>query len=457
MNVRRSQAASKAGTMPAASTVLSPDEVTQLMGPLGPFEPAPRVAVAVSGGADSLALCLILDDWAALCGGRVVALTVDHGLRPGSAAEARRVARRLGPLGIEHHVLTWKGAKPTSNRQAAARAARYGLLGDWCAGRGVLHLATAHHREDQAETLLLRLGRGSGLDGLAAMPAVSETDGVRLLRPLLAVPKARLEATLTARGVHWDEDPSNADMAFRRVQIRRLLATVEEGVLDATRLAAAVKHLGRARAALERDASRLLARTVAIDPAGFAWLDPEPVAAAPREIGLRALSRVVRAVGGRPYTPRLDRLERLYARLPSGPDRGATLGGCRILRRGGRLLLIVREAAGPPSIPLRPGQSLRWDGRFDVRVVRTADPSGALTLAPLGVEGWKELARSARPELADAVPAAARGVVPGLFDAAGLVEAPQFCYQRAPSQGKVLKYCSFAPLNALTAATFTVA
>lgn len=456
MNAEVDLAASSALTVPERPTILSQDDVTRLMGPLGPFEPAPCIAVGVSGGADSLALCLLLGDWAKARGGRVVALTVDHRLRPGSTAEARRVARRLAPMGVEHRILTWSGAKPASNLQATARAARYRLLGDWCANRGVLHLATAHHLDDQAETLLLRLGRGSGLDGLAAMPAVSEMDEMRLLRPLLNVPKRCLEATLAARGIDWEEDPSNSDTAFRRIQVRRLLANVGDQILDPKRLAAAAGHLGRARSALEQDTSRLLARAAEIDPAGFAWLDPEPVASAPREIGLRALSRLVRAVGGRPYTPRLDRLERLYARLPAGPAAGATLGGSRFLPRRGRVL-IVREAAGLPSASVQPGEGLRWDGRFAVRVARSADQSRALTLTPLGEEGWRHIAGSVHSELAGAVPPEARAVVPALFDVAGLVEAPQFCYVREPGRGKMLKSCEFAPLNALTAATFTVA
>src|SRR5262245_21437394 len=168
---------------------LTEAEFAALMRPLGPFEAQPRLAVAVSGGSDSLALTLLLHDWARRQRGVLTALTVDHGLRPEAAAEARQVARWLRARGIRHRVLTWRpaGEARRGGLQAAARAARYRLLGAWCRANGVLHLALAHHREDQAETLLLRLARGSGLDGLAAMAAVSEREGVRLIRPLLAV------------------------------------------------------------------------------------------------------------------------------------------------------------------------------------------------------------------------------------------------------------------------------
>ncbi|HLU65659.1 MAG TPA: tRNA lysidine(34) synthetase TilS, partial [Kofleriaceae bacterium] len=176
---------------------------------LGPFERRPRLAVAVSGGPDSLCLCLLAHGWAKARGGEVSALTVDHGLRPTSADEARQVAAWLGPRGIDHHVLRWTGAKPATAIQEAAREARYRLLGDWCRAAGVLHLLLAHHLDDQAETVAFRRARGSGPEGLAGMPAVRELAGLRLLRPLLGVPKARLVATLEAAGQAWLEDPSN--------------------------------------------------------------------------------------------------------------------------------------------------------------------------------------------------------------------------------------------------------
>src|SRR5689334_12818293 len=173
------------------------------MARFAPFEVNPELAVAVSGGADSLALALLADRWARACGGRVTALTVDHGLRPEAAREARQVGRWLKASGIRHVILRWSppAMKKTAtarlaNLQAAARDARYELLCGWCRQHAVLHLLLAHHRDDQAETLLLRLARGSGLDGLAAMAPLVERSAVRLLRPLLAVPKTAITGYL---------------------------------------------------------------------------------------------------------------------------------------------------------------------------------------------------------------------------------------------------------------------
>src|SRR5262249_18811870 len=157
--------------------------------------------------------------WAAGQGGRVLALIVDHGLRPEAATEAQVTASVLARHGIESLVLRWAGAKPQAGLQEAAREARYRLLREACRARGILHLLVAHHAGDQAETVAMRAARASGRDGLAGMAALVEWPEVRLLRPLLPVPRARLSATLRARGVAWIDDPSNADPRFERVRL----------------------------------------------------------------------------------------------------------------------------------------------------------------------------------------------------------------------------------------------
>jgi len=426
---------------------------------LGPFGPRPRVAVAVSGGADSLALALLLQDWAAARGGTLTALTVDHGLRPEAAREARWVGRLLRPQGLRHKILTWQGSKPRSGLQAAARAARYGLLADWCARQGVFFLALAHHQDDQAETLLLRLGSGSGLDGLAAMSAVGETAEVRLLRPLLTVPKSRLEASLRARGLDWIEDPSNRDPRHARVRLRQAMPSLALEGLTAPRLAAAADHLGRVRADLEQLVGQLLARAASLHPAGFARLDPNALAAAPDEVGRRALARLLMCVGGADYAPRLERLERLFVSLVAGLQRSATLGGCRILPRAPGLLpglLVVRETRGLESAAA--SGRLLWDGRFAVELAANGRSlPRSLRIGPLGREGWRALLAVAPGLRGHAVPAAARGALPAFSDAKGLAAVPQLGYWRGPEARKWLKKCRFAPKNPLSPPGFTVA
>ncbi len=446
----------------AATTTTQPvsaAEFASLLESLGPFGSGPRLAVATSGGADSLALAVLSHDWATARGGAVQAVTVDHGLRVGSAAEARRVRTILRPLGIAHKILTWSGEVPTANLQAVARAARYHLLLDHCARNGVFHLLLAHHRDDQAETLLLRLGRGSGLDGLAAMSAKIALPQAVVLRPLLGLPRQRLAATLQNRGIDWIEDPSNVDTAHARVRLRRLLPALAEEGLGAGRLAAAAGHLGRARAALEGAVAAVLARAARIDPAGYIRLDPRPLHSAEAEVGQRALAHAVMTVGGRPYTPRWERLSGLFARIGEAGFRGATLGGCRILRQRD-VLLIVREASAVESVMVRSGTKLRWDGRFEIELAGDLD-GGPFQLGGLGKAAWRELVTDQPESRKASPPASARAGLPALFDSFGLKEVPHMGYERKGikrgPEGRSIRACNFAPSAALTSSGFTVA
>lgn len=359
------------------------------MAALGPFEPAPRLVVAVSGGPDSLCLTLLADRWAHAQGGRVEAITVDHGLRSESAVEARQVGRWLKARGIHHRVLRWTGVKPTADIAAAARAARYRLLVDWAAGQGFLHLLLAHHLDDQAETLLLRLGRGSGVDGLSAMAGIVELGTLRLLRPLLDVPKAALVARLVDEGQRWVEDPGNRAGASARSRVR--LALEQEG-MSPRRLADTARRLARARQALDSAATRLLAQAVEAHPYGFLRLDPRFLAEAPEELQLRVLARCLMTVSGDPYPPRLERLERLAATVFHNTSaRGQTLHGCRLVRERGRWLVVREAAAMAGPLALAAGGDRVWDRRFRIETSAIkALPPGTLVGA-LGVEGLAAL------------------------------------------------------------------
>ncbi len=446
--------------------VLGAAEFGALMQPLGPFESAPHIAVGVSGGADSLALAVLLHRWARPRGGRVTALSVDHRLRPEAKAEVVQVGRLLRPLGIGHRTLRDSGPVPSVNLQAEARRIRHRLLEDWCTRNGVLHLALAHHLEDQAETFLLRLARGSGLDGLAAMPSVAVRNQVQVLRPLLRVPKARLIATLKSQRLEWIEDPSNREPRHARVRIRALAPALAAEGLSAARLAAAAAHLGRARRALDRDLAELLVGAVRLHLAGYAELDSRALAGAPDELALRGLAHLLTTLGGMDYSPRLARLERLLAQLRAGVDRGLTLGGCRILPRAGTAknrkapwLLVVREVRGLDSAKLAPGSSVFWDGRFEL-ALSDKRPGRSLAVSGLGQDGWAELrsqaGRAAISAFKAAVPAAARASLPALRDAKGLAAVPHLGYRRLGTEESFVVKCRFAPKIGLTAGAFTI-
>jgi tRNA(Ile)-lysidine synthase len=447
-----------AGPVSAAREPASPlgaDAFAALMAPLGPFESHPLLAIAASGGADSLALCLLADAWARERGGAAIGLTVDHGLRREATAEAARVGSWLAARRIRHHILTWRPPAGLRNVQAAARAARYELLLRWCASAGCLHLLTAHHREDQAETLLLRLARGSGLDGLAGMASCRETIACRLLRPLLAVPRARLASSLREAGQDWIEDPSNRDESYARVRLRASAGLLAREGLSPARLAATARHLGRARAALEDGITRLLARAVRLHPAGFAELEVGHLAEVPPEIALRALARIAATIGGADHPPRLDRLERLYRALRGGLAAGRTLAGCRFLRWRGAIVVSREAAAAQAPRALHPGLTLCWDGRFAVTLAADAPPG--LTVGALGAAGFGRngAASSGRP----ALPPTARATLPALHDLVGVAAVPHLNYLRpdfARSAPNGTVTVAFRPRWPLAAPGFTV-
>jgi tRNA(Ile)-lysidine synthase len=362
-----------------------------------------------------MCLCLLADAWARARGGEVSALTVDHGLRPTSAREAREVGDWLRGRGIGHHVLTWTGPKPATGVQEAARAARHGLLADWCRAAGALHLLLAHHRDDQAETVALRAARGSGPEGLAGMAAVRELTGLRLLRPLLGVPKARLLATLEAAGQPWLEDPSNLAPTFARGRLRIEVA------LDAPRLARAAAARAGERAESDRRVASWLAAHARIDPAGFVIVARAVLAQAPDSIRRRAVRDIVRSVGGRDYPPREARLDGLLGRLEAGLGAGRTLGGCRIVPWRDAVLICRELRAIEDAVPLVPGRPVLWDRRFRVELSGAAP---ALVVRALGQAGSRALAALPPISTRRQLPAPVRPSLPSMWHGEELVAVP---------------------------------
>ncbi len=427
--------------MSAAPLTLA--ELAAALATIGGFEARPLVAVAVSGGPDSLVLMLLAERWARDCGGQAWGLIVDHGLRPDSAEEARRVAGWLAARAIPHEILAWTGDKPESGIQEAARDARYRLLAEGCRALGVLHLLTAHHREDQAETHLIRRRAGSGGDGLAGMSAVRELPGCRLVRPLLSVPRARLAALLAAEGQPYLSDPSNLNPVFERARLRlqpAFVAGIDQVLAD-------THAHGQARIERERALDRLIGRAVVLHPAGFGALDPASIASTDAETVERLLGRLAAVVGGARYPARRARLARLAAALTAQPDRARTLGGCRFVPWR-RHILVLRELAGT-SAPVRvePGAKLVWDRRF--RVVHAATAARGFTLGCLAQSG------AAMPEHPNRdVPRLAYPMLPAWWDEEGLAAVPVLGYRRTGVG--VLPQLSFRPANPLTRAGFAV-
>lgn len=401
------------------------------MGAIGDFETRPHLAVAVSGGADSMALCLLARDWAAAGGGRVTALTVDHGLRPASTDEAGRIAGWMRAAGIGHHVLRWTGDKPLSGIQQAARRARYRLLLGWCREAAVLHLLLGHHCRDQAETVLHRALRASGTAGLAGMAAILETAHVRLLRPLLGWSPDELRRLLRHRRCLWLEDPSNADQRFARARLRAAGPSLAAAGITTRGLLALAADAVVARRFLQEAVIGLVAAACRVHPAGFARLDRKAWTAAPAEVTSAGLARLLLAVGGAEYPPAADRVRALLRGLDGPESFAATLGRCRIIARGGDLWLFREARNLPGEQPLAPGEELIWDGRFSVVCGRAAGPAAPeLRIRHLVPADAAILRTEAAPNHFTGVPHLARVTVPILCDESGPVMAPLLGYRR---------------------------
>jgi tRNA(Ile)-lysidine synthase len=346
----------------AEAAAISEREIAELF---ASFPPSGRVILAVSGGADSTALMLLAQRWRRrrTRGPELIVATVEHGLRTGSRAEAKAVGALARKLGLSHEILAWRGTKPKTGIEAAARVARYRLLGDLARRLGAGAIATAHTLDDQAETVLMRLAAGSGPAGLAGMRPRDVRHGVVLLRPLLGLRKARLLATLAGAGIQWADDPMNTDPDFARARLRTAGAVLAREGRTPERMGRLAERVARyedvVAAAVE------VARVRVADPERPRRLDGRALVAAPEEIALRLLAEAIIGVGasyGAEKPLRLQRLEALWRELRAviaagGATRRTLADALVTVDRDGAVLI----TAAPPrrSRPRQPAAASR--------------------------------------------------------------------------------------------------
>ena len=338
--------------------------------------------MAVSGGADSLALALLAHDWCRTSGRDLLVLTVDHGLREASASEARHVAALMAARQIPCHILKLQNLSAGSALAARAREARYQALCTACRDSGIIDLLLGHHLRDQAETLLLRQGKSSGPAGLAGMAGVFLRDGVRLIRPLLATRHQELRGYLREHHVRWVEDPSNQDQRATRVRLRGGLT--EEAIMA---LAAKAQAGAESRRSVESATAAWLAAHATIRPEGFAHLEFNHLEFDQRFVHLAAascppvvLSALIQMLAGLPYPPATKPIARLAEQLPP-----ATLSGVRLIaapRANPGFLLLREQSAIAPDQPAQAGAM--WDRRF--RIIHRGDLPDGTTIGPLGAD-----------------------------------------------------------------------
>ncbi len=387
--------------------------------------------LAVSGGSDSMALLHLVAGWAARRAGspHISVATVDHRLRAGSAEEARLVCQVARGLGFAHATLGWNDVKPAAGIQMAARRARYELLARHARTLGArVAVVTAHTANDQAETLLMRLARGSGLDGLAAMRErrpLTPDGAVDIARPLLGVTREALRATLLVLGAAFVDDPSNVDRRFERIRLRDHEATLASLGLDALPIALSARRLARASAALAELADRAWSAAANVHGGLYLTLERARFAAEPCEIRLRLLERALLAFGGGAQPARLSEIETMLSSIDRSTRLGRTLGGC-VVSAAATVIRIHREPgrAPIPVLSLRPGQSAVWDRRFRVTVATEAseNPDLSIEIRPLGRHGSAVLARQGRDR---PCPAQALETLPSFWHCDQLLAVPQ--------------------------------
>lgn len=383
------------------------------------FEPVTqeeKIGLAVSGGPDSLALLVLYAHWRDKTAvPPAIVYTVDHQLRPEAAAETRLVERVAGEFGFPVRVLHWREDKPATGIPAAARAARYRLIDAAMREDGTSILMTAHHLDDQAETVLMRLAHGSGARGLAGMRPFSKVEGVRIFRPLLGVKKADLRAIVNARGLTSVDDPTNSDLTYERARWRALCPTLDRAGLTAERLAQFAARMDRLDALASRVADDVWRTAVRLDAFGVVHIPRGVIANPLEEVRVRVLSRALRHVG-RYDRIGLSEVEALCKRLSLDGAGTETLAGAVVSPREDTVL-IYREAgrAGLPVSQVEAGGTIVWDGRFTINAARpvTVAPASGLTR-----EIYKDLLGKA-PE----IPIAALRTAPIVTDGEGRVLA----------------------------------
>ncbi len=421
----------KRAPAPAADATALPPPETLFAG----LARAKGVVAAVSGGPDSTALMLLLSRWQ----GRppTLVVTVDHGLRPEAADEAALVVRNAVSLGLRARTVRPGVPYVAGNLQAWARDARYACLAAAAREAGADTIVTAHHRDVQAETFLLRLARGSGVYGLAAMASDSQLGEIRLARPLLSVPRQALAALVEREGLEIVSDPSNLDTRFDRVAIRGLMPALAERGLTAERLAGTARRLARAADALDGVATGLIAESFTVDVCGTIAASGAALMISHDEIALRALARLVSAAGGALYTPRLDRLEALLQAIRTGADFRRTAHGAVVSMADGRLT-IAREFGrkGLPFVSVEDAEEVIWDRRFRLMLDGAGD----------GVEVGA-LGASDRRLVGGALGRRRLATLPGLYRGRSLIAAPEgiVAADHGPSLAGIEMECLVGP------------
>ena len=389
-----------------------------------------KIAIAVSGGVDSMVLMNLAKESDSLNDKNVFILVVDHGLRAESKQEAKFVKNEAKKLGFPTRILKWKGSKPNKRIQEEARNKRYSLLINFCRENNINNLYLAHHLDDQIETFLFRMFRGSGLQGLTSFSSSYERNGLTLIRPLIDTPKSELISYARRKKINWVEDPSNENQKYDRVKLRKVLPLIYKEGFDKKVFLKSVKKLRLANQALDQITKEFVLQYVIINKNISVFINQELFLTAPEDVQLRVLQNTIRIFSGeRYYSPNYLKILNLMNWARNDNDISAkTLGGTIFRKRKGGLILYkeVKKLNDIKPIKLSKSKYKAWDNRFLIKINKSVKGE----ISYLGNEGVKILKskKILGKKGFNGIPLTALYSIPAMWDGKRLISAPFFDY-----------------------------
>ena len=372
----------------------------KIMNSLGPYEKNPHLAVAVSGGCDSLCLAILAQKWANIRGGKITALIVDHGLRKNSRKECKETQNILKKRKIFSHCFKWKLSKiPKKGVQEKAREFRYNIFEDWCFKKNTMHLLVAHHFEDQKETFLIRLNNNSNIYGLACMPKILFKKKIRILRPLLDFKKKEIIEYLKEKKVNWIEDPTNVSSKYSRNRLRKILPKLEKKGLTDNKLKKILKRAQRERKKIENKSTIWLMKNVEIDTLGYASINFGSLKLLNKDYFMFIFSKILNMISGSFYAPKSKYVYNFYKKVKSNETMNHTnLGGCHIFIFKKKLYVCreIFKRNRKQKINFQFNKII-WDNRFEIEHKKNKnfflkkELGKSVFIEQLQKNGWNEI------------------------------------------------------------------
>ena len=372
----------------------------KIMDSFGPYEKNPHLAVAVSGGCDSLCLAILAKEWTQTKGGKITALIVDHGLRKNSKKECKETQNILKKRKIFSQCFQWKLSKiPKSGVQEKAREFRYNIFEDWCFKKNIVHLLVAHHFEDQKETFLMRLNDNSNIYGLACMPKILLKKKIRILRPFLDFKKKEIIEYLKEKRINWLEDPTNVSSKYFRNRLRKILPTLKKKGLTDNKLKKILKRAQRERKKIEKKSIAWLIKNVEIDTLGYATISFDSLKLLNKDDFIFIFSRILNVISGSLYPTKSKYVYNFYKKIKSNENiKNTNLGGCHVFIFK-KILYICREIFKKNRKQKINFQfnKIIWDNRFEIEYKKNKnfflkeELGKTVFIEQLQKNGWSEV------------------------------------------------------------------